>query len=262
MELSLYQIDAFSHKVFGGNPAAICPLDYWLDDEILLKIAQENNLAETAYFVETEEGFHLRWFTPELEMDLCGHATLAASHVIFEHLSYQGDIIKFTSMSGVLQVVRNGEQLTMDFPVWEPVPAVLPDIIQKAIGRVPQETLKSRDYILRYNSIEDILAIDPDENLLKTIDLGTGGIVVTAPGTNEDFVSRFFTPGAAVFEDPVTGSAHCTLAPYWAEQLGKQSLTATQLSSRKGQLKCDLKGNRVLISGYATTYLIGKFRIN
>ncbi|MFY7788693.1 MAG: PhzF family phenazine biosynthesis protein [Thermoflexibacteraceae bacterium] len=258
MQIPIYQVDAFSDKVFGGNPAAVCPLSSWLADDILQKIAQENNLAETAFFVPTEKGFHLRWFTPELEIDLCGHATLATAHVLFTCLGYAANQITFQSKSGELIVSRQGDLLTLDFPTREPQPTTLPQEILEAIGVAPQEVLKARDYVLVYENEEVIQKIAPNAALLQKVDLGTGGVIVTAKGNTVDFVSRFFTPQASLFEDPVTGSAHCSLIPFWAKRLGKNNLHAYQISARKGELFCELLGERVKITGKCVLYLEGR----
>ena len=259
--IAMYQVDAFTDEVFKGNPAAVCPLESWLDDEILLNIARENNLAETAFFVRDGQEFHLRWFTPEIEMDLCGHATLASAHVIFNHMDYANDIITFNSASGKLVVSRNAALLTLNFPSRPPQPIDLPKIVEDGIGRKPVETLKARDYVLVYESERHVLEIAPDQSLLNTINLDPGGIIVTAQGEEVDFVSRFFTPGASVFEDPVTGSAHCSLIPFWSARLGKTKLKARQVSDRVGELDCQHLGERVLISGKAVTFLEGKIRV-
>ncbi|WP_242917705.1 PhzF family phenazine biosynthesis protein [Pontibacter liquoris] len=258
MTIPLYQIDAFTGNIFGGNPAAVCPLQSWLPDKTLQLIAIENNLSETAFFVPEGEGFRLRWFTPELEMDLCGHATLAAAHVLFRHLGYGSEQITFQSQSGPLTVTKTGELLTLDFPARKPLPAALPEVIRQGIGKLPKEVLKARDYVLVYETEEDVVNLAPDTSLLHTINLDPGGIVVTAPGREVDFVSRFFTPQASIFEDPVTGSAHCSLIPYWAERLQKTKLIARQVSRRVGTLQCELAKDRVYISGQAVTYLKGE----
>jgi PhzF family phenazine biosynthesis protein len=255
--IPIFQVDAFTEQLFGGNPAAVCPLEFWLPDEVLLQIAQENNLAETAFFITQEDSFQLRWFTPEIEMDLCGHATLATAHVIFEHLNYSKPVINFQTASGLLQVERKAELLQMAFPARPPEQSSLPEIIQRGIGAAPKEVLKARDYVLVYESEADVLAIQPDRSILDQINIDPGGIIVTAPGERADFVSRFFTPQAVIFEDPVTGSAHCSLIPYWSKRLGKNHLYAEQLSSRKGILYCENRGEKVLISGRALTYLKG-----
>ncbi|MDB4902422.1 MAG: yddE [Mucilaginibacter sp.] len=258
MNIPIYQADAFTDKLFGGNPAAICPLNEWLPDEIMQKIAIENNLAETAFFVKNKTGYKLRWFTPEYEIDLCGHATLASAHILFTELGYQQDAIHFeTVKAGVLIVKKDGDKYTMDFPSRPAINIELPIGLAEALSeKQPLEVLRSRDYLLVYESENDIRDISPDFFALSKMD--TVGVIVTAPGKETDFVSRFFAPGAGIPEDPVTGSAHCNLIPYWAEKLGKNKLHAYQLSSRKGELWCELKGDRVLISGNAVTYLKGE----
>ncbi|MBC8112226.1 MAG: PhzF family phenazine biosynthesis protein [Verrucomicrobia bacterium] len=261
MEIPFFHVDAFTDKIFAGNPAGVCPLDNWLDDTILLNIASENNLAETAFFVKTGEDFHLRWFTPEIEMDLCGHATLATAHVIFNYSGYSSDKIIFHSQSGDLTVSRNQHQLTLNFPARMPVKADLPDVILQGIGVKPEEVYLSRDYVLVYKTEEEIRHIKPNQAILNTINLDPGGIIVTAKGKTVDFVSRFFTPQASIFEDPVTGSAHCSLVPFWAERLEKKQLKALQLSKRQGELTCEYLGNRVLIGGECITYSEGKIII-
>ncbi len=258
MTIPIYQADAFTSKLFGGNPAAICPLNEWLPDQIMQKIAAENNLAETAFFVATANGFKLRWFTPEFEIDLCGHATLASAHIIFTELGYQGNSIHFETLkAGILTVSRDGDKYTMDFPSRPPIIIEIPNGLVEALGgKEPKAILRSRDYFLVYESEEDIVDISPDFTALSKFD--TVGFIVTAKGKNSDFVSRFFAPGAGISEDPVTGSAHCNLIPYWADKLGKNKLHAYQLSARKGELWCELKGERVLMSGNAVTYLKGE----
>lgn len=258
MTIPIYQADAFTSHLFGGNPAAICPLTEWLPDEIMQKIAVENNLAETAFFVKTGDSFTLRWFTPEYEIDLCGHATLATAHVLFKELGYQGDAIHFeTVKAGVLTVTRNGDKYNMDFPSRPPIPIETPNGLVEALGgQEPLAVLRSRDFFLEYESEEMIRDIAPDFYALSKMD--TVGVIVTAAGKDVDFVSRFFAPGAGVPEDPVTGSAHCNLIPYWSKKLGKKTLHAYQISQRKGELWCELKGDRVLMSGNAVTYLKGE----
>ncbi len=262
MEIPIYQVDAFAGRPFGGNPAAVCPLGGWLEDGLMQQIAAENNLAETAFFVPDGAGFHLRWFTPEIEIDLCGHATLATAHVLFFHLGHAGDVIHFTSMSGPLTVRRQGGRIELDFPARDPVPATLPDLIAEGIGARPLEVLKARDYVLLLGDEAEVRALTPDRQTLDRINIDPGGIIVTAPGRRTDFVSRFFTPQAAIFEDPVTGSAHCSLVPYWARKLGKTVLVAEQVSRRGGTLWCELAGDRVRMAGEAVTYLEGKIRIS
>lgn len=261
-QIQVFQVDAFTDEIFGGNPAAVCPLDYWLDDDLLQKIAMENSVAETAFYIPINDGFEIRWFTPEIEMDLCGHATLAAAHVITKHLDPQLSSVQFYSRSGNLHVTVDGELLTMDFPSRRPKPTTdIPQIILDAFKVEPLEVLKSRDYILVYNTEKAISNMNPDQGILNQINLDPGGIVVTAKGDEVDFVSRFFTPQASFFEDPVTGSAHCSLIPYWSNKLKKQSMKALQLSPRVGKLYCEDLGERVLISGNAITYLVGKITI-
>jgi len=258
MKIPIYQADAFTDKLFGGNPAAICPLDEWLPDQTMQKIAVENNLAETAFFVKNEIGYKLRWFTPEYEIDLCGHATLASAHILFTELGFEGDAIYFdTVKAGNLIVTKNGDKYTMDFPSRPAIHIEPPVGLIEALGEeLPKEVLRSRDYFLVYETENEIKDISPDFFALSKMD--TVGVIVTAPGNEVDFVSRFFAPGAGIPEDPVTGSAHCNLIPYWAEKLGKSKLHAYQLSARKGELWCELKGDRVLISGKAVTYLKGE----
>jgi PhzF family phenazine biosynthesis protein len=256
MELSIFQVDAFSSKVFGGNPAAICPLENWLPDATLQSIALENNLSETAYFVRTGDRYHLRWFTPAAEMDLCGHATLASAYVLFHELSYPSNTVYFDTKSGELVVRRDGDLLVMDFPS-RPPKAVAADVgLATAMGGNPREILAARDYFLVYETEEEVLALRPDMAALSRLDKPT--FIATARGKNCDFVSRFFAPALGVPEDPVTGSAHCTLIPYWAEKLGKSSLHGWQVSARRGELFCKLAGDRVEIAGHSVLYLKGK----
>jgi predicted PhzF superfamily epimerase YddE/YHI9 len=209
MKLDLYQVDAFTDKIFGGNPACVVPLQEWLPDEMLLKIAKENAVAETAFFVPAGTDFHLRWFTPEIEMDLCGHATLAAAHILKSALYYPGDYIVFHSRSGILQVSFEGDLYSLDFPSRVPVKAELPSIIKASLSKQPDEILLSRDYVLVYSTEQDVRDIRINRQIVDQINLDPGGIIITAPGDHCDFVSRFFTPQASIFEDPVTGSAHC-----------------------------------------------------
>ena len=260
MTVPIYQADAFTDTLFGGNPAAICPLKDWLPDATMQKIAIENNLAETAFFVKTGTGYKLRWFTPEYEIDLCGHATLASAHILFTELGYESDVINFeTVKAGTLTVKRDGDKYTMDFPSRPPIPIEPPNGLAEALGeKQPVAFLRSRDYFIVYEKEQDIIDLTPDFFALSKMD--TVGVIVTAPGDNSDFVSRFFAPGAGIPEDPVTGSAHCNLIPYWAKKLGKNNLHAYQISSRRGELWCELKGDRVLMSGNAITYLKGEIR--
>ena len=261
MELSIYQVDAFTNKVFGGNPACVIPLKNWIKDEILIKIAQENAVSETAFFIEKENEFHLRWFTPDIEMDLCGHATLATAFVIKKFLNYSKNEINFKTLSGNLKVTSSDDLFTLDFPSRDPVEVELPEIIKKAVSIYPSKTFKSRDYLLIYNNQSEIENITVDPQILNQLDLKTGGIIVTAKGNSSDFVSRFFTPRSSILEDPVTGSAHCSLIPYWSRVLNKNKMKAFQLSKRKGELFCVDKGERVLIKGNAKIYSTGSIWI-
>lgn len=253
----IYTVDAFTNSVFGGNPAAVCPLQSWLPETVMQQLAAENNLSETAFFVKEEDTFHIRWFTPEFEIDLCGHATLASAFVIFTQLNYPGTTIRFTCKSGLLDVTKNNELIKLNFPSRVPVPAEAPEILLKGIGKTPGKVLKSRDYFLVYENEQDILDIKPDFQYLNQLDCV--GIIVTAPGKEVDFVSRFFVPNSVIGEDPVTGSAHCNLIPYWAEQKGKTTLTAKQVSARGGELWCELLGDRVTMAGNAILYMKGEF---
>ena len=255
MEIPLYQVDAFASEVFSGNPAAVCPLKSWLPDDLMQSIARENNLSETAFFVPEGDAYRIRWFTPEAEVDLCGHATLASAHVIFAFLDMEGSRVSFLSQSGPLSVTRNRDLLTMDFPAQPPEACEVPDRLVAGLGAEPLELLCSQDYFAVFESEEQVLAIAPDMETLSG--LGLRGVIVTAPGTEADFVSRFFAPGIGIPEDPVTGSAHCALVPYWSRRLGKAVLHARQLSRRGGELFCRDRGERVEISGRATLYLAG-----
>ncbi|MCX6237524.1 MAG: PhzF family phenazine biosynthesis protein [Bacteroidia bacterium] len=261
MIIPIYQVDAFTDRLFLGNPAAVCPLDFWPSDDILQNIAAENNLPETAFFKKRDNLFEIRWFTPFAEVELCGHATLASAYVLFNHLNYNGDHLTFDSVySGKLEVYKKGEYLTLDFPADTIEPTLPPDHLFKSMGSKPLEIWKGKtDYLLYYPSQEDIEEIKPDFNLLRKIE--ARGIIVTAPGYDCDFVSRFFAPLIGVNEDPVTGSAHTTLVPFWAHRLNQLKFKARQLSARGGFLKCQLTGDRVLISGKACTYMIGSITL-
>lgn len=253
MKIKQYQVDAFATRAFEGNPAAVCPLESWLDDGLLQAIAEENNLSETAFFVPSEQGFKLRWFTPVREVDLCGHATLAAAHVLFEILGYAGQAITFETRSGGLIVQRKGARLEMNFPACPPTPCELSEILAQGLGQRPLELLAADDYLAVFDSEATVRAIKPDMALLGQLDLR--GVIVTAPGSDVDFVSRFFAPKFGIPEDPVTGSAHCELAPYWANRLGKNLLTAKQVSRRGGSMTCEMKADRVILSGCAVTFM-------
>ena len=260
MELNLYQIDSFTDTPFGGNPAAIIPLKTWLPDNIMQSIADENNLSETAFFVPKNKEFHIRWFTPKTEVDLCGHATLAAAYVLFNILGYNKERIEFESKSGTLTVLQKDNWLVMDLPAQPPIPCDVPDEIVKAFDKVPIECLRSEDYIAVFETESDILSIKLDIDYLKKLDLR--GVIITAKSRQYDFVSRFFAPKYGIDEDPVTGSAHTQLIPYWAHKLGKTNMQAKQVSSRGGEILCELYNDRVLISGKAVKFLEGKIQLN
>ena len=257
MKLERYQVDAFTNEIFGGNPACVVPLQQWLPDDMLLKIAKENAVPETAFFVHKGEKIHLRWFTPDIEMDLCGHATLATAHCLYTILHYGNSRMVFETLSGDLEVVAADGYYNLDFPARMPVASALPEPVQMALSIQPLEVLKARDYVLVYDSENDIRNIEINRRYFDQVNLGHGGVIVTARGIDCDFVSRFFTPQATILEDPVTGSAHCSLIPYWAQRLGKNELFAMQLSERVGKLNCLNKGERVIISGQARTYSAG-----
>jgi len=257
MKLKLFQIDAFTDKFFEGNPACVVPLTNWLSDDILLKITKENAVAETAFFVDKGDKIHLRWFTPEIEMDLCGHATLATAHCLKSILNYPNDKIIFETLSGDLTVSVENDLYYLDLPSRMPIASELPETIKKSLNILPKEVHKSRDYLLVYDTEQEIKNIKVDRQIFDQINLDPGGVIVTAKGENCDFVSRFFTPQASILEDPVTGSAHCSLIPFWSLRLGKKELNAIQISNRPGKLKCENKKNRVIIGGKAKTYSIG-----
>jgi len=260
MTLRLYQVDAFTPELFRGNPAGVCPLETWLRDDLMQKIAMENNLAETAFFVRTGDRFRIRWFTPAVEVDLCGHATLAAAHVLFHHDHFAGDVIEFDSRSGVLRVREEGGLLTLDFPADTLRQADEPPELADALGARPREVFRGKtDVLAVFENQADIEAMNPDFRKLAGIQ--GRGVIVTAPGNEVDFVSRFFAPQVGIDEDPVTGSAHTSLTPYWAGRLGKNDMEAIQLSKRRGWLRVLLRGDRVEISGRARTYLEGRIDV-
>lgn len=262
MKLKIFQVDAFTAHLFSGNPAAVCPLDSWPDDSLLQNIAMENNLAETAFIVENGDRFDIRWFTPTVEVDLCGHATLASAHVIFSQLNHAGaEITFFSHRSGILKVARHGDWLTLDFPTDVYAPVEITGELVDAIGARPVEAYKGKtDHMLVYESEAEVRAIHPDFN--KTATLPGRGVIVTSRGENVDFVSRFFGPQSGINEDPVTGSAHTTLTPYWSAKLKKTELEAIQASARQGYLKCSYKGDRVAISGQAKLYMTGELYLD
>ena len=257
MIIPIFQVDAFTGKLFGGNPAAVCPLDEWLSDSLMQQIAAENNLAETAFIVDESDGYRIRWFTPAVEVDLCGHATLASAHVFFNHLAHSGNIIEFNSRSGKLIVTKSGQQLTLDFPADVISKVEPPPVLKDVFGSAIQEVWKGKtDYMVVFDSQQNIEQLNPDFRQLKSLE--ARGIIVTAPGEESDFVSRFFAPQSGIDEDPVTGSAHTTLAVYWSQRLKKEFLSAIQLSSRKGILNCKMNGKRVEISGECKTFMVGE----
>src|SRR5688572_24022866 len=255
MLIPYYQVDAFASRVFTGNPAGVCFLSDWLPDEVLQSIAAENNLAETAFVVQRADRYDLRWCTPTMEVDLCGHATLAPAHVIFEHLGYQGGTIRFDTRSGELTVARDGDLYTLDFPSRPAAACPIPPALVKGLGRTPVHVAKARDYLAVFATEQEVADLKPDMTALCELD--SLGIIATAAGERIDFVSRFFAPQAGIPEDPVTGSAHSTLIPYWSEKLGKKKMQARQISPRGGDLFCEDRGPRVGIGGRAVTYATG-----
>lgn len=256
MSIPLYQVDAFASRAFSGNPAAVCLLSTWLEDGVLQAIAAENNLSETAFIVEIGNRYQLRWFTPLTEVDLCGHATLASAFVILNYIYPTRNQVVFETRSGELRVSRRENLLYMDLPALPPIPCECPSQLIQGLGIRPQAVLRSTKYLVVLESENAVRSLRPDINLLKQLDLP--GIIVTATGAKSDFVSRFFAPKVGVNEDPVTGSAHCILTPYWADQLGKTSLYARQISQRGGELFCELQGERVIIAGHAVLVLRGE----
>ena len=260
MKIPLYQVDAFTDRVFGGNPAAVCPLQHWPDDDTLQSIAAENNLAETAFFVPEGDGFRIRWLTPRAEVDLCGHATLATAYVIFNRMAYSRPSILFDSRSGRLTVTRHGNWYTLNFPTDRLEREETSPDLASVFGQGPLEVYRGKtDLMLVFGQRADIENMRPDFG--RVARLKERGVIVTAPGDDTDFVSRFFAPAVGIDEDPVTGSAHTSLTPYWSARLGKKDLTARQISERGGYLKCTLLGNRVDISGQAAFYLAGEIEL-
>ena len=257
MKQKIYQVDAFTDRLFQGNPAAVCPLEEWLSADTMQKMAMENNLSETAFYVKEGDKFRIRWFTPTVEVDLCGHATLATGFVLFNHESHHGNSISFiTERSGMLKVTRDNDLLTLDFPADKIEKIEIGTEISAGINISPEAAFKGKsDYLLLYSSEDEIINIIPDFDKISLMDCR--GVIVTAPGNDVDFVSRFFGPQSGVNEDPVTGSAHTTLTPFWSERLAKTDLTAMQLSKRRGYLQCRLMGERVAISGKCKLYMTG-----
>ncbi|MFY7651538.1 MAG: PhzF family phenazine biosynthesis protein [Chitinophagaceae bacterium] len=255
-----YQVNAFSNSVYGGNPAGVCPLTNWLPTEVMQQLAAENNLSETAFFVTRDDGsFDIRWFTPEFEIDLAGHPTLATAWVIFNLLGFTGNVITFHSKSGPLYVNKKDNLLVMDFPSRMPKPQNIPlGLREGIIGKGPSKILKSRDWVLVFDNATDVANVKVDYTWLNRL-ADTVGIIATAPGEDCDFVSRFFVPNSVIGEDPVTGSAHASLVPFWAEKLGKNNLLAKQISKRGGVLYCENQGDRVKIAGECVLYLKGEY---
>ena len=260
MELRLLQIDTFTDVVLGGNPAAVCPLDAWLDDPTMQAIAAENNLSETAFFVPEGEGYNLRWFTPNVEVDLCGHATLAAAFVVFEELKPNTKRVDFATKSGRLTVVRAGADLVMDFPAQPATPVRPPELLVGALGEPPIEVLAGADYVAVFENATDVAQLEPDLGMLMQLD--RRGVVATAPGDDSDYVLRFFAPKNAVPEDPVSGNVQTALVPYWSHKLGKPRMTVRQLSARGGAMVCEDHGERISIAGRAVRYMDARISVD
>jgi len=259
VRIPYFQINAFTSDTFGGNPAGVCLLEGWLPDPVLQRIAAENNLSETAFLVRGETGYKLRWMTPTTEVDLCGHATLASAYVLFFERNHHDDSVLFETLSGTLAATRRGEIIELDFPSRPPLNCEAPPLLLKALACEPLAVLKSRDYFLVFGSPAQVASLQPDMDLLSKLD--SLGVIVTARGDDVDFVSRFFAPKVGVPEDPVTGSAHCSLIPYWSHRLAKTELAARQISKRGGELSCRFLGERVAIGGRAVTYSRGELVI-
>ena len=254
--IPVYQVDAFASRVFTGNPAAVCPLEKWLPDEQMQAIAAENNLAETAFFVKNGEGYHLRWFTPTVEVDLCGHATLASGYVIMNHLTPSAKSVQFSTQSGKLIVTRDGDLLSLDFPTRAPLECKVDPGLIPGLGGRPETVLAAREYLVVYGTEEEVRSLTPDMDRLAKVD--HFAVIATAPGKDVDFISRFFAPKQGIPEDPVTGSAHCTLIPYWSKRLGKKKLHAYQASPRGGIVRIRIAGDRVFLGGTAVTVVRGE----
>lgn len=258
--MEIYQVDAFADEIFSGNPAAVVPLESWLKDDVMQKISAENNLSETAYFVrETDNTYNIRWFTPTTEVDICGHATLASGYVLYEHLNFDGEKVIFQSKSGELTVEKKDDNYWMNFPSNPPEPIPVPKLLPDALGLIPIYTGVNRDLLVLVQDQQILESINPDFGLLERMEVR--GVIVTAPGDDCDFVSRYFAPAMGILEDPVTGSAHSVLTPFWRKKLGKSTLKARQVSKRGGDLTCIQKGDRVDIGGKAATYMIGDIDI-
>ena len=255
VKIPIHQVDSFASRVFSGNPAAVCPLKEWLPDQQMQAIAAENNLANTAFFVPSRDEYDLRWFTPKVEVDLCGHATLASAFIIFHDLAPSANSIRFATKSGALIVTRDGDLLSLDFPSRPPVECEAPPQLAQALGAKPEAILGARNYLAVFSSEDDVRGLAPNMEVLQQLD--RPGVIATAPGKEVDFVSRYFAPALGVPEDPVTGSAHCTLIPYWSNRLGKKKLHARQVSARGGDLWCEDRGERVIIGGKAVRFSDG-----
>jgi len=261
MVLKNYKINAFVTENFLGNPACVIPLKTWPSSSKMLAIAKKNNVSETAFYIKKQEKYLIKWFTPDIEMDLCGHATLATAHCIISHTNEKRKKINFESNSGELEVVLKSELYEMNLPKRIPIEATLPKYIYESLSIKPLKVLKSRDYVLIYDSVNDIKNIKINRELFDKVNIDPGGVVLTAKGHNSDFVSRFFTPQSTYFEDPVTGSSHCSLIPYWSDVLKKNEMISHQLSERKGEVFCKNLENRVLVSGKAKTENISVLNI-
>jgi len=260
MNLPIYQVDAFTGTLFEGNPAAVCPLSSWLPNDLMQTIALENNLSETAFFVKEGDRYHIRWFTPEVEIALCGHATVATAHVMAQHLGIKDQVVRFTCLSGEIAVKLEKKLYVLDFPSRQLEPSAPPKDLYESIGRIPFQLLRANeDYLLVFENEEQIKTLEP--NWSELVKVKARGIIVTAQGSESDFVSRFFAPAVGINEDPVTGSAHTALVPYWAKRLGKNKLFAKQLSKRGGLLYCEHKGERTEIGGEAVTYMQGSISV-
>lgn len=257
MKLIYHQVNAFTDQIFSGNPAIVIQLDEWLDDEVLQSVAKENAIDATAFFIDKGSEILLRWFTPDLELDLCGHATLATAFVLNKIKNTENNSFTFNTISGLLYVTNNNNMIVMDLPTRKPVKTDLPTFIKNSINKAPKEVLKARDYLLIYDNEVDVSNIQFDKQIFNSKNIDPGGVIITAPGIKTDFVSRFFVPQATIFEDPVTGSAHASLIPYWSNNFNKKEMTALQLSARKGKLYCTDKEDRVLLAGNAKLYASG-----
>ncbi len=259
MRIPYYQVDSFTPRLFGGNPAGVCLLDGWLPDDAMQRIAFENGLAETAFVIPEGDGYGLRWFTPKVEVDLCGHATLAAAHVLSEHRGVTKLPIVFQTQSGQMSVHRDGRHWVLDFPSRPGVSCPLETDLEQGLGATPVEVCLARDHLAVFANAAEVRALQPDFVALGR--LPSMGVIATAPGDDCDFVSRYFAPRVGIPEDPATGSSHCTLIPYWASRLGRLKLTARQVSSRGGEFHCELRGERVRMGGEAVTYFEGSINV-